>query len=145
MRKRSRPGRPATAISATPRGSRALTLPQVVAIIAFVTLAAAFLFLVQERRIAGEWGYALDDSWIYATMARNLATGHGFAFNANEPVAGATGPLYTFILAFFYLLFHEVIWSAKIFGILCHMGAGVAIYSGAAAPIPWPPAGPPSA
>lgn len=122
--------------SATPPRSRTLTLPHVVAIIVCVTLAAAFLFLAQERRIAGEWGYALDDSWIYATMARNLATGHGFAFNPNEPVAGATGPLYTFILAFFYLLFHEVIWSAKIFGILCHTGAGVAVYVTATALFP---------
>jgi hypothetical protein len=47
-------------------------------------------------------------------MARNLATGKGFAFNPGEPVAESTGPLYTFILAFFYALFHEVVWSAKI-------------------------------
>jgi hypothetical protein len=98
-------------------------------LLAFVVLLIAWLYLRAEWRIAGEWGYALDDSWIYATIARNLATGHGFSFNPGELAAGATGPLYTFILALFYLLFHEVIWSGKIFGILCHIGASVAIYS----------------
>ena len=99
-----------------------------IALIAVVVVALACWFLASEWKIAGEWGYALDDSWIYATMARNLATGHGFAFNPDEPVAGATGPLYTFILAFFYLAFREVVWSAKIFGILCQIGAGICVY-----------------
>src|SRR5262245_34608965 len=79
--------------------------------IAVPVLLLAWYFLSQEKLIAGEWGYALDDSWIYAQMARNVATGHGFAFNADEPVSGATGPLYTFILAFFYFIFREVIWT----------------------------------
>ncbi|HET9253000.1 MAG TPA: hypothetical protein VFP58_12875 [Candidatus Eisenbacteria bacterium] len=92
-------------------------------------LLGAWLFLAKEQEIAGEWGYALDDSWIYAQMARNLATGHGFAFNPDEPVAGSTGPLYTFILALLYLVFHEVIWTAKVFGILCQIGTGLAIFS----------------
>jgi hypothetical protein len=105
-------------------------------VIAVFTIAAAWLFLAREKKIAGEWGYALDDSWIYAVMARNLATGHGFSFNPGEPVAGATGPLYTFILALFYLVFHEVVWSAKVFGILCQIGAGVAVYATALALLP---------
>jgi hypothetical protein len=112
------------------------TLAGVVLAIAAVVVAAAWLFLSQESRIAGEWGYALDDSWIYAQMARNLATGHGFAFNPGETVAGATGPLYTFILAGLYMIFGEVIWSAKIFGILCQIGTGAALYSAATALLP---------
>jgi len=104
--------------------------------ITLVTVATACLFLARERRIAEDWGYALDDSWIHATMARNLATGRGFAFNPGEPVAGATGPLYTFVLAFLYLVFREVVWSAKIFGILCQIGTGIAVYFTALALIP---------
>ena len=96
--------------------------------IAVPVLLLAWYFLAQEKQLAGEWGYALDDSWIYAQMARNVATGHGFAFNADEPVSGATGPLYTFILALFYFIFREVNWTAKVFGILCQIGAGLAIY-----------------
>ena len=98
------------------------------AVIAASVLLVTSLFLVQEHRIAGTWGYSLDDSWIYATMARNVATGEGFSFNPGEPVAGSTGPLYTFVLALFYFLFREVVWSAKIFGILCQIGAALAIH-----------------
>ena len=101
-----------------------------------VTGAAAALYLEAEHRIAGRWGFSLDDSWIYAQMARNLATGHGFAFNPGEPVAGSTGPLYTFVLAFFYLLFHEVVWSAKIFGLACLAGSAVAIHRAVRALVP---------
>jgi hypothetical protein len=98
-----------------------------IAIVTACVLLVTSLFLYQEHRIAGTWGYSLDDSWIYATMARNVATGHGFSFNPGEPVAGSTGPLYTFVLALFYFLFREVVWSAKIFGILCQIGSALAM------------------
>ena len=127
---------PAKQKKAAPPLSNLWTLPNVAVVIAVFTIGAAWLFLTQEKRIAEEWGFALDDSWIYAVMARNLATGHGFAFNPGEPVAGATGPLYTFIIALFYMLFHEVVWSAKIFGIACQIGAGVAIYATVLALLP---------
>ena len=113
-----------------------INLPTAAVLIAIATIAFATYFLSLEKKIAGDWGYPLDDSWIYATMARNVATGHGFAFNPDQPVAGATGPLYTFLLALFYFLFHEVIWSAKIFGILCQIGSGCAIYLTAVALLP---------
>lgn len=106
-----------------------VSTPVVVSILATATTAMSAWFLAAEKRIAGEWGFSLDDSWIYATMARNLATGHGFAFNPDEPVAGATGPLYTFVLAFFYFLFRDVLWPAKIFGVVCHFGAALALYA----------------
>ena len=78
-----------------------------------------------EYSIAGQWGYSLDDSWIYATYARNLATGHGYTFNPGEHVAGATGPLYVLILAGLYRLFHDVVLPAKILGIICLAGASI--------------------
>jgi hypothetical protein len=88
-------------------------------------------FLVQEFRIARQWGFPLDDSWIYATIARNLATGHGYSFNPGEINSGATGPLYVFILAFFYLIFHAVIWPAKAFGIACLCASALLTYEAA--------------
>jgi hypothetical protein len=43
-------------------------------------------------------GFPLDDSWIHQVFARNLATGHGFSFNPDHPIAGATAPLWTVTL-----------------------------------------------
>jgi arabinofuranosyltransferase len=83
------------------------------------TLGSALLFLAREQAIAGTWGFSLDDSWIHAVFARNVATGHGFSFNPNEPVAGSTGPLYSLVLAALYWITGEMIWSAKILGVLC--------------------------
>jgi len=89
---------------------------------AFVVLAVAAgcgWLLHSEHVIAGQWGFSLDDSWIYATFARNLATGHGYSFNPGVPIGGATGPLYVFVLALLFFVFGTVIWPAKIFGIVC--------------------------
>lgn len=98
------------------------------ALLVGAVIAGAGWFLYSEHRIAGRWGFSLDDSWIYATFARNIATGKGYSFNAGERVAGATGPLYALILALFYRLFHEVVWSAKVFGIACLCGSSVLMY-----------------
>lgn len=100
------------------------------------------LFLSREHSIAGTWGYSLDDSWIHAVFARNIATGNGFSFNPGEPVAGSTGPLYSLILAGIYWITREVIWSAKIFGILCHAASAVFLARAAGRLIPgerWAP------
>jgi len=82
-------------------------------------LLAALWFLAAEHRIATRWGFPLDDSWIYATFARNVATGQGYSFNPGEHVAGATGPLYVFVLALLYQIFWDVVLPAKVVGILC--------------------------
>lgn len=95
--------------------------------IVLASLLGAAWFLYQEHRIAVQWGYSLDDSWIYATFARNLATGHGYAFNPGHPIGGATGPLYVFILAGMYWLFRNVIWPAKILGIIALASSAVLI------------------
>jgi len=78
--------------------------------------------------IAGTWGFSLDDSWIHATFAKNIATGHGFSFNPDEPVAGSTAPLYTLILAGLFWVTKTMIWSGKITGIVCQAASAVVIY-----------------
>ena len=64
--------------------------------------AAVGLFLQRERLIAGPLGlhgFPLDDSWIHFHLARNVAEGHGFAYNPGVPVSGSTAPLWTLLLA----------------------------------------------
>jgi hypothetical protein len=97
---------------------------------------AAAWYAHQEHRIAGQWGFPLDDSWIYATFARNVATGHGYSFNPGESVGGATGPLYVYLLAALFAVFHQVVWPAKILGIACIAGSAILTFEAARRMLP---------
>lgn len=107
-----------------------------VALILAAVLGATTWFLLAEHEIAGQWGYSLDDSWIYATFAKNLATGHGYSFNQGEHIAGATGPLYVFILASLFWGFGSVVLPAKILGILCQSASSLLLYRSAVHVLP---------
>ncbi|HEY7203157.1 MAG TPA: hypothetical protein VIA61_02600 [Methylomirabilota bacterium] len=99
--------------------------------LAFAAPAAALaagvaLFLLRTREIAGPVGLAafpLDDSWIHLQFARNLAEGHGFAYNPGVPVSGSTAPLWTLALGGLFALFgsHPVL--AKVLGFAAALGA----------------------
>jgi hypothetical protein len=102
-----------------------------VALIVAAVLGATTWFLLAEHEIAGQWGYSLDDSWIYPTFAKNLATGHGYSFNPGEHIAGGTGPLYVFILVFLFWSFGSVVLPAKILGILCQSASSLLLYRSA--------------
>jgi hypothetical protein len=67
--------------------------------IATVILILGGLFLLSARRISGGAGLPLDDAWIHARLARNLAEGRGFAFNPGETSAASSAPLWTLLLA----------------------------------------------
>ena len=123
-------GRPSPAgrhLSTSPPRSNRYVLWHVAAILS-AALAGAAWFLAAEHEIAGQWGFPLDDSWIYATFARNLARGQGYAFNPGETIGGATGPLYVGILALLFLLFRDVVWPAKIAGLLCLCASSLLVY-----------------
>jgi hypothetical protein len=112
------------------------------ALILAAVLATSAWFLYAEHEIAGTWGYSLDDSWIYATFAKNLATGHGYSFNPGERIAGATGPLYVFILAILFRIFGGVVLPAKILGVLCLSASSLLLYRSAAQVLPGSRVGP---
>jgi hypothetical protein len=96
--------------------------------IALTGLAGIGWFFVAEFKVAGHLGYSLDDSWIYATFARNLATGQGYSFNPGEVSGGATGPLYVAILAVLYLVFQDVVLPAKTLGAACLIASSLLVY-----------------
>jgi len=56
----------------------------------------------------GAWlstGYAIDDTYIHLTYARNLATGHGLSFYPSDgPLYSCTSPAWTALLALAYRL-----------------------------------------
>ena len=104
-------------------------------------LAGVAVFLQREWALTHEWGFSLDDSWIHAVFARNIATGNGYAFNPGEPVSGSTGPLYSILLALAYGVTGEMTWSAKMIGILCHVVVVLQMYRAASrlSQAPWVP------
>jgi hypothetical protein len=63
--------------------------------------------LIAARQAAGEFGLPLDDGWIHARFAENLARGRGFSFNPGVPTSTTTGPLWTLLLALGYRLTGE--------------------------------------
>jgi hypothetical protein len=68
------------------------------AMLAAVFLGACVLYFCWSLFVT-EPGYPLDDSWIHQVFARNIATGHGFSFNPDIPISGATAPLWTLLMA----------------------------------------------
>ncbi len=126
--KHHRRGPKPIASSASPPKTRSEQSTWHLAAILAAVVAGSAWFLFAENGIAGQWGYSLDDSWIYATFARNLATGHGYSFNPGEHIGGATGPLYVFLLAGLYYLFRDVVLPAKVLGIACLAASSIVVY-----------------
>ena len=96
--------------------------------VGLVAAAGGAYFLFREHDIAGTWGFSLDDSWIHATVARNLASGHGYSFNPGEATGGSTAPLYTFLLAGLFAVVGPTVWAAKSIGIAAHVAAAVLLF-----------------
>ena len=88
-------------------------------------LTGAYLFASQ--RIAHGFGFPLDDSWIYAVFARNLAEGRGLVYNPGQPVS-PTGILYGLLLGGLYRISVAPIAMAVISGFLLHLGAAALVY-----------------
>jgi hypothetical protein len=87
------------------------------ATVALLAIVLALVYLAAERR-TGRLGFPLDDAWIHAQFATNLAHGHGLAFNAGEPSTGSTSPLWTVLLALPIALGVPVVAAAKTMGIV---------------------------
>lgn len=88
-----------------------------------VAAGAAIAYVLAERTTG--LGFPLDDSWIHAQFARNLATGQGWAFNPGEPSAGSTSQLWSILLAIPIALGVDVIVSAKALGIALAVATAV--------------------
>ncbi|UCE67435.1 MAG: hypothetical protein JSU85_05320 [Candidatus Zixiibacteriota bacterium] len=95
-------------------------------IITSIYLLVCLLYYFRTTQITYP-GFPLDDSWIHQVFARNIATGHGFSFNADQPVAGATAPLWTLLLALAWMIGGPIA-GGIITGMLFQLLAYVAIY-----------------
>lgn len=102
------------------------------AIVVLLALAALGIYLFEAARQVNGFGFPLDDSWIHLQIARNLATGHGWAFNPGEPTGAATAPLWIAMIApLFYLGGDVTVWI-KLLGSLLYLASVVLIVDVAA-------------
>jgi len=111
--------------SGSPASAAALPLGELILWCAVPAIAFATLYEYSAWRAAGTLGFPLDDAWIHAQFARNIATGHGFSFTGDRWVAGSTSPLWTLLLAAGYLVLRSVLISAKLFGLALQIVSGV--------------------
>ncbi|MGC8861246.1 MAG: hypothetical protein ACP5R5_00565 [Armatimonadota bacterium] len=91
----------------------------------FVLIAS---YLWASYRIAHGFGFPLDDSWIYAVFARNLAEGRGLVYNPGQP-ASPTGILYGLMLGGLYSVAVAPVTMAVVSGFLLHLGTTMLVYS----------------
>jgi len=116
---------PASQVGATVESDRIVALsshrPALVAAVALIALAlgGVALFLRAQQALTGNlWGVPLDDAYIHFRFTQNLAAGHGFAFNPDQPVPGSTSPLWVLLLAVPTLCGMPVWIAAKLYGAL---------------------------
>jgi hypothetical protein len=95
----------------------------IIASVFLLTCALYFLFAL----LVTEPGFPLDDAWIHQVFARNLITGHGFAFHPDHPISAVTAPLWTLLLAPFWLIMGPIA-SAILLGVFLEFLAIIAIY-----------------
>ncbi len=91
---------------------------------------ACLAYLVSELYVFGRLALPLDDGWIHLQFARQLAAGHGLAYN--DPVAelpglgwisGSTAPLWTALLALAFLLPGAPLFWVKALGVAFFLGS----------------------
>jgi arabinofuranosyltransferase len=91
-----------------------------------LALAGVAVFLHAQLALTGNlWGVPLDDAYIHFRFIHNLATGHGFAFNPDQPVPGSTSPLWVLLLALPTACGAPVWISAKVCGVLFLIASAV--------------------
>ena len=76
-------------------------------------------------RLAGTLGFPLDDSWIHAQFARNVATGLGFTYTGGQWVSGSTAPAWTLLLAAGFFVTRDAVASALLMGIVTQFISGL--------------------
>ncbi len=94
--------------------------------LAALALAGVAVFLRAQLALTGNlWGVPLDDAYIHFRFVQNLATGHGFAFNPDQPVPGSTSPLWVLLLTVPTACGAPVWISAKVCGVLFLIASAV--------------------
>ena len=102
-------------------------MKRVVPILAAETLLLSSIYLYFCHR-AGPFGFPLDDSWIHAHFARNIAEGRGIVYNPGQHVT-STAMLYSMLLSGMYALTKAPVANAVALGLLLHSFGAILVYS----------------
>jgi hypothetical protein len=94
-----------------------------------VIASLAVWHLAAARQLAGELGLPLDDGWIHARFAQNIARGEGFAFNPGEATSTTTGPLWTLLLALGYRITGQHFFTGIVLNYAFAVGVCALVYS----------------
>lgn len=73
-------------------------------------------------------GFAIDDAWIHAAIAKNLITGQGFGINEGQWIPLSTAPAWTLTLAFFMTFLRDPVLSGWTAACLCQFAAILLMY-----------------
>jgi hypothetical protein len=85
-------------------------------VIVAVCLLAHGIYLLAAWRGYGEFGFPLDDAWIYQTYARNLAHTGQWAFVPGAPSTGSTSIFWTVLLTPLHLITTDPRWGTHLLG-----------------------------
>jgi hypothetical protein len=102
-----------------------LTPPLRDGIIIAACVIAQASYLLAARLGFGQFGFPLDDAWIFQTYARNLAESGGWAFVPGAPSTGSTSMLWTPLIVPAYLAHLDPVWWTFLLGLLTLIGAAL--------------------
>jgi len=95
-----------------------------------VAFMAVLMAQTQHRvaRVDTPRGFALDDSWIHASIAKNMLQGQGYGINRGQWIPLSTAPAWTFLMAGGMLLLKDPVVAGLAAAFLCQTGAVLLIY-----------------
>jgi hypothetical protein len=94
-------------------------------IIVAACLLAQAAYLLAARVGFDQFGFPLDDAWIFQTYARSLAGGGGWAFVPGQPSTGSTSMLWTPLIVPAYLIHLNPLWWTFLLGLLTLIAAAL--------------------
>ncbi|MBS1517212.1 MAG: hypothetical protein JSS91_03915 [Bacteroidetes bacterium] len=99
------------------------------AIVILLPVLLTFIYYRFAVRTNNYMSFPLDDPWIHLTFGRNLVDYFSFSFFKNEMVtAGSTSPLYTFLVAFGFLIISNEMIISYALGVGFFVLSSIAFY-----------------
>jgi len=105
-------------------------LPAWVTMLVLVVFMAVLMAQTQRavRRAGAEPGFALDDSWIHASIAKNFIEGKGWGLNAGHWIPLSTAPAWTLWMGVWLFLLRDPVTAGLTAAFLCQTAAGLLTY-----------------